>query len=273
MTAKNQFKGWHPIIPVFLVLLLLLGLPLAVWLDLTHLKDNIVRAKAEELNAMITDIRSYYNHNVVGRILAWPNKKTVVSEYYLHILGAIPIPATLSIELSKVISKNQNEVSYRFISDYPFKNRKPHIFDIIESNSLKLLRQQPDQQLIYVSWDGLNNLTLLISPVLMRPTCVRYHNSHPDSPKKDWKVGDVRGIQEISIRTPVIKNIFSFKYLLSYFVLYGAIGCTFLGMQRRQAKMLFLLNEELEENNQFLARISTQISHYLSPQVYKSIFT
>lgn len=34
------------------------------------------------------------------------------------------------------------------------------------------------------------------------------HNTHPDSPKTDWKVGDVRGIQEISVRQPIFANIF-----------------------------------------------------------------
>jgi class 3 adenylate cyclase len=269
----NQFKGWHPVLSFLLVFLLLLGLPIAVWLDLTHLTDDMVHGQAEELNLMITDIRSYYTQNVVGRILEGPKTMTVVSENYMNIPGAVPIPATLSIELSNIINKNQRNISYRFISDYPFKNRKPHIFDSVEFNALKLLRKQPDQQLVYVSWEGLNNKTRLITPVVMRDTCVSCHNSHPDSPKRDWKIGDVRGIQEIGISTPLTKNIFSFKYLLSYFCLAAAIGGIFIGIQKHQAKMLFLLNQELEENNEFLASISTKISRYLSPQVYKSIFT
>lgn len=271
--AGNPNKGWHPAIPILLVVLLLLGLPIAAWLDLTNLTDNIMLAQAEEFNSMITDIRSYYAKNVVGRIISGPDKKTIVTDDYMNVPGAIPIPATLSIELGKVIKENQFNVSYRFISDYPFKNRKPHSFDTVEREALKQLRQQPDQRIISVSWEGLNNRTRLFSPVIMYASCVSCHNTDPDSPKKDWKVGDVRGLQEINISTSIINNIFSFKYLLSYFVLAAVIGFTFIGMQRRQAKLLSLLNEELEENNEFLAEISTKISHYLSPQVYKSIFT
>src|SRR5438034_7573809 len=33
------------------------------------------------------------------------------------------------------------------------------------------------------------------------------------------------------------------------------------------------MNRELETNNEFLAAVSTKISRYLSPQIYKSIFT
>ena len=34
----------------------------------------------------------------------------------------------------------------------------------------------------------------------MLPACVACHNSHSDSPKTDWRVGDVRGIQIVTLR-------------------------------------------------------------------------
>ena len=69
----------------------------------------------------------------------------------------------------------------------------------------------------------------------MGQACVACHNTHPESPKRDWKVGDVRGIQEVTITQPIAANIFSFKYLLAYFVLVAAAGLAFIVMQRRQA--------------------------------------
>ncbi len=56
----------------------------------------------------------------------------------------------------------------------------------------------------------------LIAPIVMGAACVDCHNSHPESTKHDWRVGDVRGIQEVSITQPLAANIFSFKYLLIY---------------------------------------------------------
>jgi class 3 adenylate cyclase len=32
---------------------------------------------------------------------------------------------------------------------------------------------------------------------IMKPSCVGCHNTRPDSPKRDWRVGDVRGVLEI----------------------------------------------------------------------------
>ena len=57
---------------VLLVVLLLVGLPVAVWLDLRSLADSNLRRQASDLNSIITSVRSYYANNVVGRILAAP---------------------------------------------------------------------------------------------------------------------------------------------------------------------------------------------------------
>ena len=55
---------------------------------------------------------------------------------YETIHGAIPIPATLSLELGRVISEQQHNITYRFVSDYPFKNRAPHALDEFETGAL-----------------------------------------------------------------------------------------------------------------------------------------
>ena len=107
----------------------------------------------------------------------------------------------------------------------------------------------------------------------MGAPCVSCHNVHPESPKRDWKVGDVRGIQEVAITQPIAANLFSFKYLLAYFVLAAICGISFLGMQRRQATRIKGMNRELESANDFLTTLSMKISRYISPQVYKSIFS
>jgi class 3 adenylate cyclase len=107
----------------------------------------------------------------------------------------------------------------------------------------------------------------------MGAACVACHNLHPESPKRDWKVGDVRGIQEITISQPLAANLFSFKYLLAYFMFMAASGITFIAVQRRQAATIRNMNRELETANDFLAQLSMKISRYLSPQIYKSIFS
>ena len=102
------------------IVLLLLALPLAVWLDLTDLSKAALRRQAADLNSVITSVRGYYATNVVGRVLANPNGTTKVVHNYESIPGAIPIPATLSLELGRVIGAQQENITYRFVSDFPF---------------------------------------------------------------------------------------------------------------------------------------------------------
>jgi adenylate cyclase len=252
---------------------LLLGLPVAVWLDIRNLSEHALRRQADDLNSVITSVRSYYAKNVVGRVLAAHESATQVSDNYASIPGAIPIPATLSLELGKVISEQQQSITYRFVSDYPFAHRAAHELDAFERQALATLRTDPHAQVRDVQTSPFGVRVRAVEPIVMGETCVACHNSHPDSPKRDWKVGDVRGIQEISIAQPFAANILSFKYLLLYFFLVAGTGVTFLLLQRRQSAQIGVMNRELESTNDFLASLSIKISRYLSPQIYKSIFS
>jgi adenylate cyclase len=206
-------------------------------------------------------------------VLAAHSDATQVIHNYESVPGAIPIPATLSLELGKVISEQQNNIVYRFVSDFPFKNRTPHQLDQFEQDALKSLRENPDQKIVDSSHSLFTDKVRLVAPIIMGQACVSCHNSHPESPKHDWKVGDVRGIQEVVIAQPIAANIFSFKFLLGYFALAAISGVSFLAMQRRQSIQIQGMNKELESNNDFLAYLSMKISRYISPQIYKSIFS
>jgi len=196
-----------------LLVLLLLGLPLAVWLDWRHAALNNLQRQANDLNSVISSVRGYYASNVVARVLSLPGTTRVVHNYEI-IPGAIPIPATLSLELARVIGEQQQNISYRFVSDFPFVNRAPHALDAFESGALAGLRADSTRPYTQVSTSLLTAQVRSITPVIMGAACVDCHNAHPESPKRDWKIGDVRGIQEVTIAAPFASGILSFRYLL-----------------------------------------------------------
>jgi class 3 adenylate cyclase len=272
-TAQQAYvpeRSYGPLV-IALVIILLLGLPLAAWLDMSALSERILRRQSDDISRIIDDMRGFYANDVVGRVMA--EHAAVPTHNYKEVKGGIPIPATLSIELGKRISTRNDAVGYRFVSDYPFKGREKHALDEFELNALAALREDPKKQIVDVSGSIFDRTIRLVSPVLLSPPCVNCHNTHPDSPKTDWKVGDVRGIQEITIRQPIAANIFAFKYLLIYFAAAAAIGVIFIVLQVRQAAAVRGANRELTEANDFLAAISMKIAKYLSPQIYKSIFS
>ena len=255
------------------VLLALILLPVAVWLDLQSLSNVSLSRQANDLNTMISEIRGYYSRNVIGRVKANEGKATPAHNY-ADIDGGIPIPATLSIELGRVIGRAAS-VGYRFVSDETFSGRVKHNLDAFELSALQELRGSgdPEASVTDISGSLFNRRIRMAVPVIMGSACVTCHNSHPESPRNDWKVGDVRGIQTITIDQPIATNLLSFKYLLTYLFFAGVFGVAFATLQWRQAKQFVVLNTDLEEANSFLASVSMKISKYLSPQVYKSIFS
>jgi class 3 adenylate cyclase len=243
---------------IALVVLALVGLPIAVWLDLRFITTATLARQAVDLDTVITGIREFYANDVVKRVLAADGHAFVTSHYLEH-PGGIPIPATFSLELGHVIGDQQAAYKYRFISHYPFRGRPPHEFNDFENAALAALEKQPHQGISGVAWHGTSSEVRYVTPIIMQPTCVACHNSDPNSPKRDWKVGDVRGIQELIVTQPVAFDLADFRFLLIYFGFVAALGVGAILLQRRQSR--------------FLASISQQVSKYISPQIYRSIFS
>ncbi len=275
-TLEKKSNGWvdgllGPLMSAAIVLGII-GLPLVLWLDLDALTQKTLHDRAGETSRIIDIMRGYYASDVVGRILHAENKVTA-SNNYKNINGAVPIPATLSIELGNRISADDGTVKYRFVSELPFKGREETVLDDFENSAIQALRADPKANISMISGSVFDRQLRVATPVLMGQVCVSCHNSHPDSPKTDWKVGDVRGIQELSISQPIEANIFAFKFLLSYMALAALTGAALLWLQRRQSALISAMNGELTEANNFLASISIKIAKYISPQIYQSIFS
>lgn len=258
----------------FAVLFLLAALPIVVMLDLRDLTRQLSERQAGDISKIINDIRSLYANDVVGRILqAGDHTKITATDNYRDVPGAIPIPATFSLEIGKLTSSRDNTVRYDFVSDYPFAGRPSHNLDAFQLDALKKFRDDDAIQGLETIEGGWSPTVRLASPIRMTAACVACHNSHPESPKKDWKVGDVRGIQSVTVTQPLTLASLGFRYLFAYFAVAVAIGIAFIIMQWRQSGQLAAVNNELKEANNFLATVSLKIAKYLSPEIYKSVFS
>ncbi len=248
-----------------LVLLVLIGLPLAVWLSLVEITNTSLERQATNLSTVITGIRTFYASDVVDRVLAAHGHADVTAHYLQH-PGGIPIPAKFSLELGHVIGNDQATYRYRFISHYPFRGTAAHPFNAFEDAALASLERNPHQALTNVTWTGMNSEVRYVTPIIMHAGCVACHNSNPDSPKHDWKVGEVRGIQELIVTQPAAFDLGDFRYLLIYLVFLAIVGFGALALQRRQSKAL-------EAAYASVSAISKKISRYISPQIYDAIFS
>ena len=203
---RKLLKNWS----LLALIVLLATFPLIASLSQASASEDSLRTKAEEISTLTNSIRSYYADNVVARIIK-AEGKTKLSENYRDIHGGVPIPATFSIEMGALFDGSilDKRVSYRFISDHPFKNRGSHQLDNFEKNALNQFRK--DRSLQEISKNETHffqpSRYRLITPITMKASCVKCHNAHPGSTKTDWKVGDVRGIQEVVVKSNPFTSI------------------------------------------------------------------
>jgi serine/threonine protein kinase len=116
--------------------------------------------------------------------------------------GTVPlsIPATFMHEVGEQIHQTgKTGVKVRQYSDYPFAGRTdggPR--DDFERRALEHLRKTEGKESFheFTEMDG-QRVVRYAQGRPMQQGCVECHNTHPNSTRKDWKVGDVRGVLEI----------------------------------------------------------------------------
>ena len=84
--AARASRGW---IYVILVIVLLAGLPLAVWFDLRSVTEVALMRQVTDLNAVLGGVRDFYSTDVVGRVLSGHTTTLVTNDFENH-PGAIP---------------------------------------------------------------------------------------------------------------------------------------------------------------------------------------
>jgi eukaryotic-like serine/threonine-protein kinase len=187
--------------PVAAGLLLAVSLSSAFGLwELSRLSEHLVQSSALESAAqqseLLDEVNNLYSADVVERAKL---KGVEATHDYTARKGAIPLPATFTIDLGRHLSeRNESGVQVRLYSDYPFRSRKdggPK--DDFERDALAKLRESPAVPFYrFEEIQGRPSLRYATAQ-RMQQTCVQCHNGHSDSVKKDWKEGEVAGVLEI----------------------------------------------------------------------------
>src|SRR4029077_1389364 len=176
--------------------------PVVALAALSLLSTRLVRSSALESAAqqaqLLEEATKEYSRNV-QRV---EQANFVVNKTVPPTPGTVPlsIPATFLHDVGEQLAKtSKTGVKVRQYSDYPFPWRTdggPR--DDFEREALLRLRQSKGQETIheFTEIDGQRVVRYAQARVMER-SCVECHSTHPQSPRKDWQVGDVRGVLEI----------------------------------------------------------------------------
>src|SRR5689334_15249535 len=155
---------------------------------------------AEYVHSVIQADRSIYTTEVVERMKA---KGIVTASENWRDTGQLPLPVQFLIEASRLMTDNPNGIRFRLISNWAInKDNLPRTG--FEETGLSAVAVSPERP-----YKGLRNelgieyFEALYPDIAVSQSCVRCHNAHPQSPKKDFRLGDVMGGLVLSI--PVIR--------------------------------------------------------------------
>ena len=164
-------------------------------------------------------LREYYTESVISK--AMKNGALSPSHDHQTDSNAIPLPATFIHDMSDLL-KNEN-TTMSLYSALPFPFRNVRVLDDFQREAWRQLSIDPESIFTrQVDRDGSNFLRVAIADRMVTEACVNCHNSHPDSPKTDWKLGDVRGILEIN--TSIDDQLAAGAHLANILILIAGIG-------------------------------------------------
>ncbi len=191
--------------------------------------EVLLELTEQEANTQIELLRSFrslYTKHVVKKLRGSDFK---VSHQFEDKLDTVPLPATMTKLIIDSMGKNDSGSSAYLYSAYPFPWRidKGGLNDSFRKEAWISFAKK--SKATFSRIEVLNGTKVLrfARPDVMRKDCIRCHNSHPDSPKINWKEGDVRGVLEVQV--PIItsnsNNILKSKH---FFI--GIVSLVLLGL-------------------------------------------
>jgi len=195
MSKHSLFwRLYIPIVGIFSLFLVLVYIYIPSIIQTNAEQESIVAAKKTVLQ--FKTIRKYYTQNVVKKILGRDGLKGSVN--HKNEKDSFPFPATMIHDLSTLMQ--EQGTSLKLYSPYPFPNRKARQLDKFGKEAWSALNKNSDTEFSQTEYtDDGTFVRVAIADKMVTAVCVTCHNSHPDTPKADWKLNDVRGVLEVVV--------------------------------------------------------------------------
>ncbi len=201
--AVEKLWRWvcrHPV-PSGLLAAALLA-PLVALTALSLLSARLVRSSALESAAQQAELLEEASKEYSQIVQRVEKANYSVNKTVPPTPGTVPlsIPATFLHDVGEQLGQTgRTGVQVRQYSDHPFPWRTaggPR--DEFERMALLRLRQSKGQETVHEFTEiGGQRVVRYAQARVMQRSCVECHNTHPQSPRKDWQEGDVRGVLEI----------------------------------------------------------------------------
>ncbi|MGE3152998.1 MAG: DUF3365 domain-containing protein [Nitrospiraceae bacterium] len=151
---------------------------------------------AEYLHAVIEAVRTNYAESIVNRL----QDQDIIhaTEHWKQEKG-LPLPAQFLMDNGRLVAQKDLQLSYRLASLTPIYVWNGPNSDL-ERKGLETIAKNPDRPFTgYVRTAKGRFLKAVYADRAVSQSCVSCHNTHPNSPRRDFKLNDVMGGLIISI--------------------------------------------------------------------------
>jgi Protein of unknown function (DUF3365) len=151
---------------------------------------------ADYVHAVLEADRLFYTTHVVNRM----QEQGIVAATEQWEQGkGLPLPAQFLQHSGRLVAEAGYGIRYKLIGFSPIYQRNAPATEF-ERSALELLRRQPDRPVTGVVSSGKKQyFQAIYADRAISPACVTCHNSHPLSPKQNFKLNDVMGGIAITI--------------------------------------------------------------------------
>ena len=158
------------------------------------------KTMADALHAVMDSDRTVYTKNVVKR-LANEEKVITASEHYVDD-KALPLPAQMFRMGAEMVTAKNAGFTYSLLSEWPINKQNAPKTEV-ELAGLKHVVATAGKENYYADeiLGGKKYFTAVYADVGGVSACISCHNKHEDSPRTDFKLGDVMG--GVVIRIPL----------------------------------------------------------------------
>lgn len=151
---------------------------------------------ADYVHAVLEADRTIYTTQVVNRM---QEKGIVRAAEHWEQDNALLLPAQFLQHSGRLVAESGRGIRYRLIGLSPIYQRNAPATDF-ERKALETLRSRPERPVTGLVSSGKKQyFQAIYSDLAVSSACVSCHNSHPLSPKRDFKLNDVMGGVAITI--------------------------------------------------------------------------
>jgi len=151
---------------------------------------------ADYVHAVLEADRTIYTTSIVDRM---QEKGIVAATEHWEQDNALPLPAQFLQHSGRLVAESGRGIRYRLIGLSPIYQRNAPATDF-ERKALETLRRQPERPVTGQVASGKKQyFQAIYSDRAVSAACVTCHNSHPLSPKRDFKLNEVMGGITITI--------------------------------------------------------------------------